>query len=260
MLDLAIDHAEKIHRDIQLDHEGVDQHQIADAHPALDDTERSAPQNQGQRHCNQRLLAGVQDVQGLLRQHRGALRIRQSLVVAACLVVFVTEILHRLEIQQRVDRARLRLALELVPAPPHGSAPVGHRHREDDVNGQTGADDRGEPDLVIPQQVSEHQRDLDQRRQDRIQSEADQRGDSANALVDLARDGAGAAIEVVAQRQRMQMAKRFQRQRARRRLRHLDEKELAQLGEERRRQPQGTVRNDQRKRHHQNPGRGLRAR
>ena len=49
LLDLAIDHAEKVHRDVHLNHEGVDQHQIADAHPSFDDTERRAPQNQRQR-------------------------------------------------------------------------------------------------------------------------------------------------------------------------------------------------------------------
>ena len=124
LLDLAVDHAEEVERDVQLDHEGVDQHQVADRHPAFDHAECRTPEDQRQRDCDDGLLAGVQDVQRLLRQHRRALAVGQRLVVTARLVVLVAEVLHRLEVQQRVDRARLRLALQFVPAPPHGRAPV----------------------------------------------------------------------------------------------------------------------------------------
>ena len=58
----------------------------------------------------------------------------------------------------------------------------------------------------------------------------------------------------------MQVTKGLERERAHRRLSHVDEEELAQLGEERGRQPQRTVGHDQRHRHHQQAGRGLRRR
>src|ERR1700722_6023228 len=37
LLDFAINHAEKIERNIKLDHERVAQHQVADGHAAVDD-------------------------------------------------------------------------------------------------------------------------------------------------------------------------------------------------------------------------------
>ncbi len=175
LLDLAVDDAEEVHRNVELDHEGVDQHQVADRHPALDDPERRAPQDQRQRNRDDRLLPRVQHVQRLLRQHGGALAVGQRVVVASRLVLLVAEILDRFEIQKRVDRARVGPRLELVPATAYLGPPVRDRHGEQDVDAQAGADDRREPDLVVPDQVGDHQRDLDQRRQDRIQREADQR-------------------------------------------------------------------------------------
>ena len=148
----------------------------------------------------------------------------------------------------------MRLGFEFVPAAPHDRAPVRHEHGEHDVDGEADADDGGKPHLVVPDEVGHDEPDLDQRRQDRVQREADQRRNAADALVDLARDRAGATLQVIAQRQRMQVAEGLQRQRAHRRLRHVDEEELAQLGEERRRQPQQAVGDDQCHRDDQHAG------
>jgi hypothetical protein len=90
--------------------------------------------------------------------------------------------------------------------------------------------------------------DLDQRRQDGEQREADQGRDAALAPLDVARESAGVPREVKAQRQRVQVPEDFQRNRPHRPLRHLGEQELAQLGEERRRQAQQPVPDEKRER------------
>ena len=96
-----------------------------------------------------------------------------------------------------------------------------------------------------------HEADLDQRGQDREQREADQRGDAARPALDVAREAAGLPREVKAQAERMQVPEHLERDRPHRALGDLREQELAQLGEERRRQPQRPVRDQQRKRHDQ---------
>jgi hypothetical protein len=58
----------------------------------------------------------------------------------------------------------------------------------------------------------------------------------------------------------VQVAEGLQRQRPHRRLSHVDEEELAQLGEKRRRQPQQAVAHDQCKRNDQHAGNPLRRR
>ena len=60
--------------------------------------------------------------------------------------------------------------------------------------------------------------------------------------------------EVEAQRQRVQVAEHLERDVAHRALRHLGEQELAQLGEQRRRQPQQAVGDEQRERHGEQRG------
>ncbi len=124
-------------------------------------------------------------------------------------------------------------------------------HRERDVDGERAGGDRHERPVVARDQDRRHERDLDQRGQDREQREADQRGDAALAALDVAREAAGLPLQVEAQRQRMQVAEHLQRDLAHRALRHLREQELAQLGEHRRRQPQQAVGDQQRERHEQ---------
>ena len=120
-------------------------------------------------------------------------------------------------------------------------APLGDRHREGDVDRERDGGDRDERPVVARDQDRRHQRDLDQRRQDREQREADQRRDAALAALDVARQPAGLSRQVEAQRQRVQVAEHLERDRAHRALRHLGEEVFAQFGEERRRQPQQAV-------------------
>jgi hypothetical protein len=82
----------------------------------------------------------------------------------------------------------------------------------------------------------------------------DQRLDAAHAALDVAGHAAGLALQVEAQRQRMQVLEGLQRDGAGGALGGLGEHQLAQFGEQRRRQPQQAVAHQQRHRHHQHGG------
>ena len=60
LLDLAINDTQKIERDIELDHEGVDQHQIADGHRASDHTQRRPPHDQRYSNGDDRALPDIE--------------------------------------------------------------------------------------------------------------------------------------------------------------------------------------------------------
>ena len=152
------------------------------------------------------LCADVERRQRRLALHRRLLPALQALVVAARLPFLVAEVLDRLVVEQAVDRARVGLAVELV-----------HRRRKcvrhsvivmvnDDVERERARGDRDERPVVAGDQDRRDERDLDQRRQDREQRVADQRRDAALAALDVAREPAGLAREVEAQRQRVQVA------------------------------------------------------
>ncbi len=249
LLDLAIDHAQEIERDIQLDHQRVDQHQVAQRQHALRHADGGAPQDQDQADRDDRLLAEVQQRQRVLRADRGGPVGAQVLVVARGLVGLVAEVLDGLEVQQRVDRLLVGTRIQLVHLAAEVRAPFGHHHREDDIGEQRAAGDRGEPDVVVQQEEAHHQRHLDQRRQDAVQRIRDQRLDAARAPFDVAAHAAGLAVQMKAQRQAVQMAEHLQRNLAHRALRDLGEQDLAQFGKQRGRQPQQAVGDDQPGRH-----------
>jgi len=81
LLDLAVQHAQKIQRDVELDHEGIDHDQIAQGHAAIDDPLGGAPQHGHQGYADDQLLACVEQTQGGLRFQSGFAQALQSFVV-----------------------------------------------------------------------------------------------------------------------------------------------------------------------------------
>ena len=140
---------------------------------------------------------------------------------------------------------------------PDVHAPLGDRYRENDVDRDRGEGDRGEAPVEFGEQDRRHQAEFQDHRNDREQHVRKQRGDAARAALDVARHAAGLAIEMEAQAQAVQMAEHGERDAADRALRHAHEHHVAQLGEQRRRQPQHAVGDEQRKRQHQHRGRGV---
>ena len=70
LLDFAVQHAQKSQRNVELDHERVDHHQITQRHVAVHHALGGAPQHGDQANRNDELLAGVEQAQGALAFER----------------------------------------------------------------------------------------------------------------------------------------------------------------------------------------------
>ena len=118
LLDLAVDDAEEVERDVELDHQRVDQHQVAERQRARDDADGRAPDQQRHRRGDDQALAEVEQRQRGLRLDRRLLEPLQVLVVARLLEPLVAEVLDRLVVEQRVERLGVGLRVLLVHRAP----------------------------------------------------------------------------------------------------------------------------------------------
>ena len=146
---------------------------------------------------------------------------------------FVAEILDRLIVEQRIDIARVRLGVGFVLGAVEAQAPLGDRKRERDVYRQRRQRDDGETPVVAHNQYAADKRNFEQRRQDRIDGPIEQIRHRSHAALEIARDAAGAPIEVKAQAQRMQMREHTQRDLARGAREHARKHDRAQFLEQR---------------------------
>ena len=133
----------------------------------------------------------------------------QRFIVAPCLVAFVTEVFDGLVVKQAVNRAGIRLGVHLVHGAAEDHAPFRHPQREDDVHHQRRERDDSEPRVVLDEQDAGDETDFEQRRQDIEQHEVEQEADTGGAAFDVARHAAGLAVEVEAQRERVQVSENF---------------------------------------------------
>jgi hypothetical protein len=124
----------------------------------------------------------------------------EALVVPARLPLLVAEVLHRLVVEEAVDRARVGLAVEVVHRAPEMRAPFRDHHGERDVDRERAGGDRGERPVVARDQDRHHERDLDERGQDREQRVADERGDASLTALDIAREPARLPVQMESQR------------------------------------------------------------
>ena len=102
LLDLAIDHAHEIERLVELDHHGVDQHEIADRLGAGLDLEGAHHHDGGEPEGEDHRLAGVEHGERGIGLHARVLVARHRTVVALRLALLGDEIFHRLVVEQRV--------------------------------------------------------------------------------------------------------------------------------------------------------------
>ena len=259
LLDLAIDDAEEVERHIKLQHEAVHQHEVADRHVAGDDAGGRTPHDERYRDGNDRALPDVERGERRLAFHRRFFPALQALVVALRLPLLVAEILDRFVVEQAVDRACVRLRVELVHLAPEMRPPFGDRDREGDIHGKRARGDRHERPVVPGDQDGGHERDFDQCRQDRKEREADERGNAALTAFHVARQTARLPRKMETHRERMQVAKHLQPDLAHGALRDFGEQEFAELGKRRRGQPQQPVGHEQHQRNGQYRGAGVEA-
>ena len=166
LFDLAVQDAQKIERNVELDHERVDEHEIADGHGPVDDTHGRPPHDQRHRDRDDRALHDVQERQRCLALHGRLFPALHALVVAARLPFLVTEVLDGLVVEQAVDRSRVGLRVEFVHLPAEAGSPVGDHHGCGDVERERPERDRDERPVVADDQDRADEADLDQRRQD----------------------------------------------------------------------------------------------
>ena len=215
---------------------------------AADHTLRGKHHEQRDRDRDDEALPDVENAERGLRFHRCAFVLPQVLVVALRLVLFVVEVLDRFVIEQTVDRPGVRARVQLVRLPPDVRAPFGDPDGERDVDHDRTESHRHEAPVEARKKHDCHQRELEHDRDDREQHVGEQRRDAARAALDVARDAAGLAFEMKAQRERVQMAKDVERDAPHRPLRDAHEHEVAQLGEKRGGKPQQPVGGEQRER------------
>ncbi|MPM25386.1 hypothetical protein SDC9_71877 [bioreactor metagenome] len=247
LTDLAIDRAEEAERHGDLDHVGLHHDKIAHRELARFHLERGHHHHRDKSRGDDQRLAEVQEGKALPGLHRGLLITCHRGVVPFGLAGLGAEILHRLEVQQAVDRLLVRRGVGVVHLAPDRHAPFGHLEGEGDIGPDRDHHHRG----IAP--VEEHREEdgdegqLEDQRPDREQHEAQQELDALHAALDDPAQPAGLAGDVVAHRQRVDVAEGLERERAQRALRHPHEDRITQLAKAHRAKPRQPV--DHRQRH-----------
>ena len=172
----------------------------------VDHADGRPPHDERDRDGDDRALRDVEQRQRSLALHRGGLPALHALVVASRLELLVAEVLDGLVIEQAVDRAGVRLRVEVVHLAAEIGSPLGDRHGGDDVERQRRQRDRDERPVVAGGEDRRDEADLDQRRQDREQRVADQGRDAPRAALDVPRQATGLPRQVETQAERVQVA------------------------------------------------------
>ena len=251
LLDFAVNHAQKIQRDIELDHEGIDHHQVAQSHAPFHHALCGAPQHGDQGHRNDQLLPGVEQAQAGLCFQAGAAQLIEAAVVAFGLKTLVVEILDGFVIQQRIHRFGVGSRVKFVGLASKLGTPLGHIDGEKNITHQCCQSDERKPHIKCPAQDGQHQHHLDQGGDDAVERIRDQRLDAAHTALNVARHATGLPLQVKTQAQAVQMLEGLQSDLTGRTLGGLGKHQLAQFGESRHRQPQHTIDHQQRHRNHQ---------
>ena len=261
LLDLAIEHPHEIQGNIELDEHGVDHDEVADGAGTrlhVDDGERH---DRGEPQREDHRLSGVEHRERGVGRDRRRLISRHGAVVARGLALLGAEILHGLVVEKRIHRLGIGVGVRLVHLLADGDAPlsgaIGVRHVDRD-----GDENRERiPPVEVEEQDADHEHELEDGRRELEDDKAHQFLDAVAAALEHARQAAGLALEVKAQRKHVHVLEGRERQAAYGVERHLGEQAVAELRQERHGDAQARVSRDQRERHrqhrdHRGPGRG----
>ena len=203
--DLAIGEAQHVQGHVELDQEGVDRHEVAQRHGAGLHAVARHDHDRDQPAGDDGALPDVEQRERAAGADGGLLVAAAADVVAARLVLLVAEVLHRLVVQEAVDRLGVGVGVGVVHAAHELDAPFRQDDREGDVAADGGQGHRREAPVVEAPQHPADQDDLEQGRQDVEGGEADQELHAAGAALDDAAQAPGLALEMEAQRQGMEM-------------------------------------------------------
>ena len=205
LLDVAVDHAHEIERLVELQHHRIEQHEIADAVAVAAHAVDAHRQHDDHADGEDNRLAGVEHRQRDVSLDAEPLVTRHGAVVARRFARLGAEILDRLEVEQTVDRLGVGVGVALVHRAADADAPVGGDGGVDEVD-DDGDGDRN--DVAPVERIEErrgNQRELDDRRRGDQHRSADDRLDRIAAAFEHARQPAGLALEMEAQRQLVEM-------------------------------------------------------
>jgi hypothetical protein len=136
LADLAVEHAEVVERHVELDQEGIHQHDVAHRHAAVGDAHRRAPHHQRHAGGDDQRLAQVEPGQRDLAADLRRFPLLHLLVVAVVFPALVVEVLHRLEVDQAIHGAHVGCRVQFVHLAPQHRAPVGDEDGEHHVDDQ----------------------------------------------------------------------------------------------------------------------------
>ena len=232
LLDLAIDHAHEIERQVELYEDGVDHDEVADGERAACHVARRQQHADHRADGEDQRLAGIEQAERAVGADGRPLVARHGGIETARLEVLVAEILHRLVVEQAVDGLGMRFRVGFVHVAPDDDAALAGPEGKPYIEGDGDEDhDDIDPAEIEGHQSCDHQ-ELDRGR-DRIQHRHAHDGvDAADAALDDAVQASGAALEVEPQGELVQMPEGAVGELADRILGHHGEQHVAELGEQ----------------------------
>ena len=233
LLDLAIEHAHEIQRDVELNQHRVDEHEIADRRPARRDIARDEQHQDRHADGEDHRLAGIEDRERGIGLRRGLLVAFHGAVVARGLPRLGAEILDRLVVEERIDGLRVGVGIGVVHPLPERHPPLGRLVGIGEIDRHHGEhDERVEP-VELPGEDAEDEDELDDGRDELQDEEPRQFLDAVAAPFEDARQAARLALEVEAQREPMHVLEGLHRELAHRVHGDLGEEAVANLAQER---------------------------
>ena len=233
LLDLAVDHAHEVERDEELQQQRIDHDEVADGLGAGHDVEHGHGHAAGERRGEDDGLAGVEHGERGVALDAGLLVDGHRLIVAAGLALLGAEVFHGLVVEEAVDRLGVGLGVALVHGAADLDAPVGRPHRVPEIEHDHQRDRAGVAPVERVEQHGQHQRELDDGRHEGHQRHARDVLDAEPAALQHAREPAGLALQVKAQREAMHVLEGGERELAHRMHGDPGEHALAHLHQQR---------------------------
>ncbi len=247
----AIQRADEVQRDRQLDHDLVDHHEMADVLGVVQHFPARHQHDGGHAQREDHRLADIQPGQRNIGFDRGLFVLRRGAIVAGPFKRLIAEIFDGFEVEQGIDRLRHRIAVGVVHVLADRDAPVRGDDREPDIDGDRRRDDDDVPEAELEQEDDGVHDELGDRRDADHHAQADNGFDAGLAALDDPRQPAGTALQVKAQAQIMQVNESAVGQATHRVLADAGKQGVTNIVEQLRQQPRRAVGADHQHRHGQ---------
>ena len=233
LLDLAVEHAHEVQRDIELHQHGVDEHEAADGCATGDDVLRRQHHHDGHADGEDHRLSGIEHGERGIGLRRGLLVARHGAVVARGFPLLGAEIFDGLVVEERIHRLGVGVRVGIVHLPADRDPPLGRLVGIGEIDHHHHEDDSGIEPVELPGEQAEHEHELEDRREKREHHEARQLLDALAPALEHAGQAAGLALQVKAQGQAVHVLEGLQGELSHRMHGDLGEDAVAHLGQHR---------------------------